>query len=174
LVTRELLERVKAVPKAAFCKPPDERPAALMHLSSLVVADELLEAPEILVVDDAVTRGTMLLACVLKLQAAFPKSQIRAFALLRAMSSDEVEELTDPCSGKSGRAGIGRTGCPKFVDRRHAVKRRQDLEDQRARSRALLIASLSPWRNDERGGNGGFQGRPARPRLNLNVDNLAA
>jgi predicted amidophosphoribosyltransferase len=96
--TRILLERVKAVPKAAFSRAAD-RPTIQTHYDSLRVAGELLEPRSILLVDDVVTRGTMLLASATRLQEEFPGTQIRVFALIRTMSHCEIERIEDICAG---------------------------------------------------------------------------
>lgn len=96
--TLMLLERIKAVPKAAFSSPAD-RPTLQVHYDSLQVTGELLEPRSILLVDDVITKGTMLLASATRLQEAFPDAQIRVFALIRTMSHAEVEHIVDICSG---------------------------------------------------------------------------
>lgn len=95
---QEFLERTIAVPKAAFQKPAD-RPTVSQHFASMRVSRELQAPAAILLVDDVVTSGGMLLACVSRLQEAFPQSRIDAFALVRTMSGMEVEALLDPCVG---------------------------------------------------------------------------
>lgn len=99
LETRMLLERVRAVPKAAFSSP-ENRPTLQMHYDSLRVTDELLKPRTIILVDDVVTKGTMLLASATRLQEAFPQARIRAFALIRTMSYVEIEHIEDMCTGK--------------------------------------------------------------------------
>jgi hypothetical protein len=96
--TRILLERVKAVPKAATSRPA-ERPTIQMHYDSLRVVGELLKPRSILLVDDVVTQGTMLLASATRLQEAFPDAQIRVFALIRTMSHTEIDRIEDICAG---------------------------------------------------------------------------
>jgi hypothetical protein len=93
-----VLERAVPVPKAAFQRP-EARPTVQTHFASLKVSKELGSPSSILVVDDVVTSGSMLLACVSKLQESYPDSQIRAFALLRTMSGVEVESLVSMCVG---------------------------------------------------------------------------
>lgn len=98
-VTSDLLERVDAVPKAAFQKPAD-RPTVIQHYNSMGVRPELDAPSAILVVDDVVTSGGMLLACVSKLQDAYPNAAIAAFALIRTMSGAELEAVVDACVGQ--------------------------------------------------------------------------
>ncbi len=96
-----LLKRVKAVPKAAFAAP-GERPSPNIHYGSMTVQAELGHTPtEIVVVDDVITRGAILLASVSLLRDAFPTSQVRAFAVVRtAQYGAEIERIADPCLGR--------------------------------------------------------------------------
>jgi len=95
---QEALRRIMAVPKAAFQQPAD-RPTAPQHYASLSATHSLVVPAEILLVDDVVTSGTMLLASVSRLREAFPTATVRAFALVRTMSGQEVDALLDPCLG---------------------------------------------------------------------------
>ena len=97
-----LLERTRAVPKSAFATP-GTRPAAMDHLAS-IIADSPLALPQhsaITVVDDFITTGSTLLATASHLQAAFPDTTVRCFALVRTLSGEPVEmsELATPCTG---------------------------------------------------------------------------
>ncbi len=94
----ELLRRTRAVPKAAFQKPAD-RPTVSQHYASLEVTEALAAADSILIVDDVVTSGGMLLACVSRLHETFPNANIAAFALIRTMSGEEIEQVVTPCIG---------------------------------------------------------------------------
>jgi len=93
-----LLERTIQVPKAAFAKAED-RPTVAQHFASLKVSKELVHSTEILVVDDIVTSGSMLLASVSRLQEAYPDLRIKAFALIRTMSGEEITEIINICAG---------------------------------------------------------------------------
>ena len=92
------LERVEAVTKSAFAKPQD-RPTALTHYESMRVTPETILPERILVVDDVVTRGATLFAAVSRLQDTFPEAEVRAFALVRTMSSGEIGKIVDICTG---------------------------------------------------------------------------
>jgi hypothetical protein len=94
-----LLERAKAVPKAAFQKNPDDRPTIPMHYASMRVVKELGKPNSIVVVDDVITSGAMLIASASKLKDSFPDSIIRAFALMRTMSGIEVPTTIEICRG---------------------------------------------------------------------------
>ena len=55
----------------------------------------------IILVDDVVTKGRTLLAAASRLHEAFPRTRIRAFALVRTMGLiPEVPRLLDPCKGE--------------------------------------------------------------------------
>lgn len=95
---QELLERIKAVPKAAL-QAPANRPTAIQHFESLRAISVLHDPPSILLVDDVVTSGTMLLASLSRLQAAYPQASVAAFALVRTMSGAEVDAFLSPCVG---------------------------------------------------------------------------
>ena len=93
------LERIMAVPKAAFAKP-GERTKALGHSETMRVSTTLLPLAHrmILVVDDIVTSGSMLLASTSLVADAFPGSTVLAFGLVRTI--DSASELIDPCVGR--------------------------------------------------------------------------
>jgi hypothetical protein len=91
--TRSLLTRVTAVPKAAYAAAED-RPSIQQHIDSMRVESDLLSATvttPMIVVDDFVTRGTSFVATVAMLRKAYPKTQIRAFAIVRVLSGTGVE-----------------------------------------------------------------------------------
>jgi hypothetical protein len=93
-----LLERVSPVPKAAFSRP-EERPTAEVHYHSMRATPDLAAGAILTVVDDVVTRGATLLAAIARLRELFPDASIRAFALLRTMSSEPIAHVKDPCAG---------------------------------------------------------------------------
>ena len=52
------------------------------------------------------TQGWTLLAAASHLRAAFPETEVRGFALVRAMGLvPEVERIVDPCVGRISRIG---------------------------------------------------------------------
>jgi hypothetical protein len=105
----QLLTRTQSVPKAAFAGP-SERPTIERHRSTLAVGAVLGEPPAIIVVDDVITKGTMLYACGQALRQAYPDAKIKGFALLRTMGLvPEVEQIIDPCVGT---IGMNRWGDP--------------------------------------------------------------
>jgi len=94
----ELLRRTQAVPKAAFQKPAD-RPTVSQHYATIEVTEAITSVESILVVDDVVTSGGMLLACASRLVEVFPHANVAAFALVRTMSGEEIEQIVAPCAG---------------------------------------------------------------------------
>jgi Predicted amidophosphoribosyltransferases len=93
------IRRVKSVLKSASSLPR-ERPTAVDHYNSFRVFGSLSEPDEIVLVDDVVTRGATLLGAANRLVEAFPKTCIRAFAVMRTISNpSEFNQLYDPCKG---------------------------------------------------------------------------
>lgn len=54
----------------------------------------------ITLVDDVVTRGASFIGVYARLQEAYPNAQIRCFALIRTISSGEINEILDPVYGE--------------------------------------------------------------------------
>lgn len=93
------LVRIKPVTKAHLSAAED-RPTAAEHYESMVIQSSLSEPKEILLVDDIITRGATLLGAANRLVSAFPRTHIRAFAVMRTISNpDEFDKLNDPCIG---------------------------------------------------------------------------
>jgi hypothetical protein len=93
------LHRVQAVPKSATAAP-GARPTVAHHYESFAV-ETALPPREVLLVDDIVTKGRTLLAAAARVQEAFPRAHIRAFALLRTMGfAAGVNRLLEPCVGE--------------------------------------------------------------------------
>jgi len=96
------LQRVRAVTKSATAAP-GERPTVGKHYDSFAVegAADFPCPSQIILVDDVITKGRTLLAAASRLREAFPRAEIRAFALLRTMGlMPEVNQLLDPCIGE--------------------------------------------------------------------------
>lgn len=90
-----LLQRTSPVKKAAFSMP-SERPTVRQHYESLR-ADRVRPKPaNILLIDDVVTQGCTLLAAATRVSEQYPQAQVRALAVVRTMSSDEVDTLLPP------------------------------------------------------------------------------
>lgn len=110
--SRLLVERITAVKKAAAAATPAERPTVQQHFDSLRVTADLVAPPEIVIVDDVVTRGTMFLAAASRLKEAYPNSNVRAFALVRTMSGQEVDNYVNICRGAIFRKDVWGTRRP--------------------------------------------------------------
>lgn len=97
--TAPLLERFVAVPKSAFARP-GERPTIPTHFASLRLSQLDVAGADLIVVDDIITRGNSVLAAASRLAERLPKASIRAFAVIRTRSSQEVDEIIDPVTGR--------------------------------------------------------------------------
>lgn len=87
------------VPKAAR-SPPHMRPTATKHYETIGIQTGLSPPAEILLIDDIVTRGATLLGAANRLADAFPQTGIRAFSVIRTISSpEEFNKTFDPCIG---------------------------------------------------------------------------
>ncbi len=102
----EFVRRAKSVPKSASAGP-GKRPSVDDHILSMCVAGMGSRAPaRITLVDDVVTKGATLLAAASHLAAAAPKSQIRAFAVVRTMGLvSDVAAVMEPVVGTIRRSG---------------------------------------------------------------------
>lgn len=94
-----LLERIVAVPKAAFSASV-ERPSAEEHYQALRARGDLAAGSLITVVGDVVTRGSTLLAGIARLREACPQARVCGFALVRTMSDEPIARVKEPCIGK--------------------------------------------------------------------------
>ncbi len=95
------LRRVRAVRRSATASPGD-RPTVGLHYESFVIERRPAAPPDrIVLIDDVVTKGRTLLAAATRVHEAFPRAEIRAFALVRTMGLvTGVEQLLDPCRGE--------------------------------------------------------------------------
>lgn len=99
-----LVRRV-ALPKSAYAGP-GERPTCQQHYDSIGVSAGLVAPSRLIVVDDVVTKGRTLLACVRRLREALPACEIACFAMIRTKGvQPEVENVLDPCLGRIGWSG---------------------------------------------------------------------
>jgi hypothetical protein len=102
-----LLERHTSVAKSALVNKGAKRPSPADHEASLRCLNELVPAPaSITLVDDVVTRGSTLLGCAWTLAARFPDVPIRALAVIRTMSKQEITNILSPI--ESGRIYLRR------------------------------------------------------------------
>jgi hypothetical protein len=94
------LHRVHAVPKSATA-PPGSRPTVDLHYESFSIEQIPASPTGIILIDDVVTKGRTLLAAASRLHEAFPRAQIRAFALLRTMGlTPGIAQFWEPCKGQ--------------------------------------------------------------------------
>ncbi len=94
------LHRIRPVRKSATAAP-GERPTVSVHYESFDIERPPTPPERILLIDDVVTKGRTLLAAASRVQEAFPRAQVRAFALVRTMGLIAgVEQLLDPCKGE--------------------------------------------------------------------------
>lgn len=78
-----------------------QRPTVREHYRSITVTQSMSAPAQVLLVDDVITKGRTLVAAAIRLHEAFPRSRIRAFALLRTMGFvRDIERLIDPCQGQ--------------------------------------------------------------------------
>ena len=74
-----------------------ERPSPEQHAASLRCSGDLgTPPPRITIVDDFVTRGSTLLASAWVLAECSPEATIRALAVVRTMSGQDVTEILSP------------------------------------------------------------------------------
>jgi len=93
------LKRVSSVEKSS-CAWMWERPTVQQHYQSFTVVPSSKTAKNILLIDDVITKGRTLAAAAIRIQEAFPKADVRAFALIRTMSFVlDVPRLFEPCQG---------------------------------------------------------------------------
>lgn len=102
--TIECVTRVQPIRKSAFCKP-GERPTPLEHYKTMAVK-ALIDPPQkIILVDDVITKGATFAGAAARLAEAFPKADIRAFAMARTTSN--MQSWVDPCLGQIGCSADG-------------------------------------------------------------------
>jgi len=93
------VRRVTAVRKSST-SPAKDRPSVAEHYESLAVDGQLARPRSITLVDDVLTQGRTVIACVLRLRDAYPGVEIRAFAMVRAQGLvEDVERIVDPSAG---------------------------------------------------------------------------
>jgi len=110
---REWLHRLEKVPKSAWSR--GDRPTEKRHYSTID-----LSAPPVLgldpvdritVVDDVITSGATLHACVRRLAEAFPSARVEAFAVVRTISGvTQLDKAFDPVPEGEGRIVLNADG----------------------------------------------------------------
>jgi adenine/guanine phosphoribosyltransferase-like PRPP-binding protein len=78
-----------------------QRPDPDAHYESLEVDQQAMLRPPatITIVDDVITRGSTFLAMYQRLSEAFPQAKIQCFAVVRTMSSVEVDQIMSSIKG---------------------------------------------------------------------------
>jgi len=94
------LRRVTGVPRSADAWHW-KRPSVLEHFESFGICSTQIQAPDIVLIDDVVTKGRTLMAAAIRLRTVFPNAHIRAFAMLRTLGfAPSIDRLFDPCRGE--------------------------------------------------------------------------
>lgn len=90
---RDWLRRHRGVPKSAFASP-GKRPSPKDHLETIEVSikPQILQPTRITVLDDVITRGATLLACVIRLRKSLPNVEVRGFAVARTKKENRKFE----------------------------------------------------------------------------------
>jgi adenine/guanine phosphoribosyltransferase-like PRPP-binding protein len=93
------LQRVKAVPKSAFAAS-GARPKPIDQYESISARRMVVDREELCLVDDVITKGATLLAAASRLQEAYPRAKIVAFALVRTLGFvEDIERIIEPVFG---------------------------------------------------------------------------
>ena len=96
---KEWLHRLEKVPKSAWSR--GARPTEERHYTTIAVSEPPVlgfdPVGRITVVDDVVTSGATLHACVRRVAEAFPSAEVAAFAVVRAISGvAQLSRAFDP------------------------------------------------------------------------------
>ncbi len=101
-----ILQRARSVQKSATAGS-GQRPGPVAHYDSVAVAGRILFAPKVItLVDDGITRGSSFVGLIPRLQETFPGIEIGCFALVRTISSGEIEKILDPIEGSISFNGV--------------------------------------------------------------------
>jgi hypothetical protein len=93
--------RHTAIRKSALLRKGADRPGPEEHETTIRCADILAQPPpRITIVDDVVTRGATLLGCARVVAARFPSCEVRALAVVRTMSKQEITAMLEPVEGR--------------------------------------------------------------------------
>jgi hypothetical protein len=99
VATAPALERHIAVPKSSRAQP-GERPPVSQHYDSFRAQLRTDITDRILIVDDVVTKGSTALAAASRLAEAYPRADIRLFAVIRTKGMvPDIDQILDPVSG---------------------------------------------------------------------------
>ena len=94
--TEALLERRLSVTKSALIHRGASRPSPAEHRRSLYCASRAAPTGRITIVDDVITRGSTLLGCAWAIADRLGTQAIRALAVVRTMSGQDIDEILAP------------------------------------------------------------------------------
>ena len=110
---REWLHRLEKVPKSAWSRgdrPTEERHHETITLSARPALG-LDRVGRITVVDDVITTGATLHACVRRIAEAFPSARVTAFAVVRTISGvTQLSKALDPVPEGEGHIVLNADG----------------------------------------------------------------
>lgn len=93
------LRRTQGIRQSCVAKL-GRRPEPEEHLETLAVIGAVKDANAFLIVDDFVTRGSTLVSSATALKAAYPKAEVKGFALVNTLSpGEEVKSIWNPRFG---------------------------------------------------------------------------
>jgi hypothetical protein len=96
-----VLRRHTPVAKSSWAAHGDRTPP-MGHYETIDVDKKLIPqtAPAIVVVDDVITKGSMAIACAARVREAFPRADVRWFAMVRTKGLiPDVDRLVEPFVG---------------------------------------------------------------------------
>lgn len=76
------LKRIEPVPKSHL-QVSGQRPDVQKHYDTMMVEPQLLQPAKIILIDDVISIGRTVFAGAMRLQEAFPNTEIRVFGILR-------------------------------------------------------------------------------------------
>ncbi len=104
-ISKECLIRKISLPRSSTALATD-RPKAHQHYKSME-AKPLIDANDIVLVDDIITRGATVSGAADKIKDAFPHARIRVFAAIRTISDPaKFSNFVDPCTGTIELSGV--------------------------------------------------------------------
>ena len=96
---KPILNRIKAVPKAALQGNADERPLWTKHFETIKcdnIQHSINPITKIAIVDDVITQGRTTVACYKRLKEKFPDAEIFIFTPFRTISFDKISTVIFP------------------------------------------------------------------------------
>ena len=112
-IRREWLRRRQKVPKSAWSR--GDRPTEERHHTTIALSVPPIlgfdAVDRITVVDDVITSGATLHACVRRMEEAFPSARIAAFAVVRTISgATQLPKAFDPVPDGQGHIVLNADG----------------------------------------------------------------